>query len=44
MFFLACCFSPVVAADEVPKTVSQLFDDFDPRNDALDAKIKREWE
>lgn len=44
MFFLACCFSPVVAADEVPKTVSELFDDFDPRNDALDAKIVREWE
>ncbi|MGB4707402.1 MAG: acetylxylan esterase [Fuerstiella sp.] len=44
MFFLACCFSPLVSANEVPKTVSALWSDFDPQKDPLDAKVVREWE
>ena len=44
MFLLACCFSPLVSADEVPKSVKELFADFDPRKDPLDAKVVREWE
>ena len=44
MFFLASCFSPLVSADEVPKTVKELFADFDPQKDPLDAKVVREWE
>lgn len=34
-----------LAADEpkAPATVKELFADFDPRQDALDAKVVREW-
>lgn len=41
------CFLPaVVFADEpkAPATVKELFADFDPRKDALDTKVVREWE
>ena len=31
-------------ADDVPKTVKELFADFDPRKDPLDSKVVREWE
>ncbi len=36
----------MLAADEpkAPETVKELWADFDPRKDALDAKIVREWE
>lgn len=36
----------VLAADEpkAPATVKELWADFDPRKDSLDAKIVREWE
>lgn len=44
MFLLACCFSPLVSADEVPKTVKELFADFDPQKDSIDAKVVRDWE
>lgn len=30
--------------DDVPKTVSALWSDFDPRKDKIDAKVVREWE
>lgn len=42
------CLLPTVAlaADEpkMPGTVKELFADFDPRKEVLDAKIVREWE
>jgi hypothetical protein len=44
MFLLACCFSPLVSADEVPQTVKELFADFAPQKDPIDAKVVREWE
>ena len=44
MFLLACCFSPLGSADEVPKTVKELFADFDPQKDSIDAKVVRDWE
>jgi len=44
LFFLVCCFSPLVSADEVPKTVKELFAAFDPHKDPLDVKMVREWE
>lgn len=31
-------------ADNAPKTVKELFSDFDPRQEPLDAKVVREWE
>lgn len=43
-FVLVCCFSTVVSADEVPKSVNELFADFDPQKDPIDVKIMREWE
>ncbi len=45
VFCLAC--TPALAAAEQPKapaTVTELWADFDPRKDALDAKTVREWE
>lgn len=33
-----------VSADDIPKTVTELFADFDPRKDPLDTKVVREWE
>lgn len=39
-----CCSCSWAAADEVPKTVSELFADFDPRKEPLDAKVVREWD
>ncbi len=44
LLFLACCISPVFADDSVPKTVTALWSNFDPRKDPLDAKVVREWE
>ena len=44
MFLLACCFSPLVSADEVPKTIKELFADFDPQKDPIDAKVVRDWD
>ena len=44
MFLLACYFSPLGSADEVPKTVKELFADFDPQKDSIDAKVVRDWE
>lgn len=35
--------SPVIA-DDVPKTVKELFADFDPQKDPLDTKVVRQWE
>ncbi len=34
----------LVCADEVPKTVEELFAGFDPRKDPLAAQVVREWE
>lgn len=34
----------MVSADEVPKSVNELFADFDPQKDPIDVKIIREWE
>ncbi len=43
---IACLLPTVIAADEpkAPATVKELFADFDPRKDPLDAKVVREWE
>lgn len=41
------CFLPALAHAAEPKspaTVKELFTDFDPRKDPLDAKVIREWE
>lgn len=43
LLYLACCSSSVIA-DDVPKTVKELFADFDPRQDPLDTKVVRESE
>ena len=46
MLYTACCLPTALAAD-VPKvttTVKELWADFDPRKEALDAKVVREWE
>lgn len=45
-FFAAIISITTVAADEpkAPATVKELFADFDPRKDSLDAKLVREWE
>jgi len=44
LFVLACLWPGVVLADEpkAPDTVKALWADFDPRKDALDAKVVRE--
>ncbi len=34
----------LAAEPKAPATVKELFADFDPRNDALDSKVVREWE
>ena len=46
LIVLACLLPTVIFADEpnAPVTVKELFADFDPRQDPLDAKIVREWE
>ena len=44
LLLLACCFCPLGFGDEVPRTVKELFADFDPRKDPLDVKVVREWE
>lgn len=36
--------SNVGAADDVPKTVTALWSDFDPRKDDLEANVVREWQ
>ena len=43
---LACLLPTVIRADEpkAPGTVKELWADFDPRKDELDAKVVREWE
>ena len=43
---IACLLPTVLAADELktPATVKELWADFDPRKDALDGKVVREWE
>lgn len=43
---LTCLLHNVIYADEpkAPATVKELFADFDPRKDPLDAKIVREWD
>ena len=43
---IACLLPPILLADEpkAPATVKELFADFDPRNDPLDAKVVRAWE
>jgi len=44
---LTCLLPSVVLADDDPKapaTVKELWADFDPRKDELDAKVVREWE
>lgn len=43
---LTCLLPTVIRADEpkAPTTVKELFADFDPRKDELDAKVVREWE
>ena len=43
LVFLLCYVGPVIA-DDVPKTVTALWSDFDPRKDPLDTKVVREWE
>jgi hypothetical protein len=44
LLILNGCFCPLVSADETPKSVKELFADFDPQKDPLDAKVVREWE
>ena len=44
LLILNCCFCPLVSADETPKSVKELFADFDPQKAPLDAKVVREWE
>lgn len=43
---IACLLPTIVAADEpkAPATVKELWANFDPRKDPLDAKVVREWE
>ena len=43
---IACVLPTVIRADEpkAPTTVKELWADFDPRKDELDAKMVREWE
>jgi dienelactone hydrolase len=43
---ITCLLPTIVIADEpkAPATVKELFADFDPRKDALDVKVVREWE
>ena len=44
---LACLLPTVICAADEPKapaTVKELWADFDPRKDELDAKVVREWE
>lgn len=43
---ITCLLPTVIRADEpkAPTTVKELFADFDPRKDDLDAKVVREWE
>ena len=43
---LTCFLPSVIFADEpkAPATVKELWADFDPRKDELDAKVVREWE
>ena len=43
LLFLVCCISQVIAAD-APRTVADLWSDFDPRKEHLDARIVREWQ
>jgi len=43
LLFVIFWVKPVIA-DDIPKTVKELFADFDPRNEPLDAKVVREWE
>ncbi|MCG6158111.1 alpha/beta hydrolase family protein [Rubinisphaera margarita] len=44
VLFVVCCISPVAGAEEIPQTVATLRSDFDPRQDALDTRVVREWE
>ena len=43
---LTCVLPSIIFADEpkAPATVKELFADFDPRKDPLDAQVVREWE
>jgi hypothetical protein len=43
---ITCLLPTVIRADEpkAPSTVKELFADCDPQEDALDAKVVREWE
>lgn len=43
---IACLLPPILLADEpkAPGTVKALWADFDPRKDALETKVVREWE
>ena len=43
LLFVIFWVKPVIA-DDIPKTVKELFADFDPRKEPLDAKVVREWE
>ena len=43
----ALCFPPVAVVGQppqVPRTVEELWSDFDPRKEPLDAKVVREWQ
>lgn len=42
-FSLLCAVSVPVAAEDAPQSVPQLWADFDPRKDALETEVIREW-
>lgn len=35
--------NPALAADAIPRSVKELWADFDPRKDALEIEVIREW-
>ena len=47
LIFPVFCFPPLTVVGQppqVPRTVKELWSDFDPRKEPLDAKVVREWE